>query len=203
MRNHQHCRCLQESEAAARGNRSRSGISLQRGGIVWLLELSRGWAVLRRMQKRTISTHQSQRGREPDWLSLEAFADVEITSENPAHPIDDALMGSGSGWRAETPGPQTIRIGFNPARTLHHVRIVTEERTRSRTQEFVLRAALPDGSWREIARQQFNFSPSGATRQEEDYRVNVPPVTTLELTIIPDISDRNAYASVRQLRIAG
>lgn len=36
-----------------------------------------------------------------DWLNVEALAEVEISSEDAAHPIESALLpGGGSGWRA-------------------------------------------------------------------------------------------------------
>jgi hypothetical protein len=62
----------------------------------------------------------------------------------------------------------------------------------------------PDGgkSFREILRQQWNFSPEGATSETEDLHVDLPAVTVLELSIIPEISGGNALASLAQLRLA-
>ena len=62
----------------------------------------------------------------------------------------------------------------------------------------------PDGgqSYREIVRQQYNFSPPGVTREFEDYTVDLAGVTALELRIVPDIGGGDARASVAQLRIA-
>jgi hypothetical protein len=57
-------------------------------------------------------------------------------------------------------------------------------------------------SFQEIVRQQWNFSPHGATRDTEDHRVDLPAVTVLELSIIPDASGGNARASLAQLRLA-
>jgi hypothetical protein len=63
------------------------------------------------------------------------------------------------------------------------------EDQQARTQEFVLRWS-PNGcqSYREIVRQQYNFSPPGMTREFEDYAVDLTGVTALELKIVPDIS---------------
>ena len=44
------------------------------------------------------------------------------------------------------------------------------------------------GGYREILRQQYTFSPPGATREVEDYVVNLHGVTVLELRIVPDIA---------------
>jgi len=57
-------------------------------------------------------------------------------------------------------------------------------------------------SFQEIVRQQWNFSPQGATGESEDYRVSLSGVTILELSITPDISGRSAFASMAQLRLA-
>jgi hypothetical protein len=156
------------------------------------------------VKKRTINLHPRDDPREPEWLPLEHLADVEITSENAAHPIEAALIPGGeTGWQADTSGEQTIRLNFEHPLAVRQVRVVVEERERERTQQFVLRvASTQSGPWREIARQQFNFSPSGATREQEDYRVDMPAVAALELTIVPDISGGTARASLQQLRVA-
>ncbi len=72
-----------------------------------------------------------------------------------------------------------------------------------RTQEYVLRWSADGGkSWREIVCQQWNFSPSGATREMQDLQVGLEQMNLLELIITPDISDGNALASLAQLRLA-
>jgi hypothetical protein len=157
------------------------------------------------MNKRRIAPAVPDANAEADWLALEAIAEVELTSERADHPIEAALAAHpGGGWRADAPGPQTIRLIFEPPRPVRRVRVVVEERDRARTQEMVLRArAAVDGSWREIVRQQFNFSPEGATRELEDFHVGLPSVAGLELTIVPDISGGDARATLQQLRLAG
>lgn len=65
------------------------------------------------MRKRIIG--QVQQGTEPpgEWLNVEGLAEVEITSEDAAYPIESALLpGGASGWRAGGPGKQTIRLVF-------------------------------------------------------------------------------------------
>ncbi len=78
-----------------------------------------------------------------------------------------------------------------------------QEDEQARTQEFVLRWS-PDGgqSYREIVRQQYNFSPPEEARELEDYNVDLDGVTALELRIVPDISGGSARASLAQLRVA-
>jgi hypothetical protein len=138
------------------------------------------------------------------WRELQRLAEVELTSEDPAHPIEASLMPSaGSGWRAAQTGEQTIRFLFDEIQTLRRIQLVFQEDQQARTQEFVLRWS-PDGgrSYREIVRQQYNFSPHGVTHEFEDYAVDLAGVTALELRIVPDISGKDARASLAQLRIA-
>ncbi len=141
---------------------------------------------------------------EPGWLDLNLLAQVEITSEDAASPIESALIpGAGLGWRAGQPGEQTIRLRFDAPQSLRRIHLRFDEGEQERTQEFVLRWS-PDGgqSYREIVRQQYNFSPPGATREVEDYEVDLDGVTALELKIVPDISGGSARASLAQLRFA-
>ena len=77
------------------------------------------------------------------------------------------------------------------------------ESATERTQEYVLRwSPNRGGSFQEIVRQQWNFSPQGATTETEDHIVSLPEVTILELSIIPDITGRAAFASVAKMRLA-
>ncbi len=66
------------------------------------------------MRKRISSQPQRERPSEnTGWLDLEALARVEVTSEDAAYPIESALLPVGAtGWRAESPGEQTIRLFF-------------------------------------------------------------------------------------------
>jgi len=141
---------------------------------------------------------------EPGWMDLEQLAEVEITSEDVDHPIESALIpGTIRGWRAAEPGEQTIRLWFDEPLRLNRIQLLFQEGEQERTQEFVLRWS-PDGgqSYREIVRQQYNFSPPGAAREIEDYDIDLDGVTALELKIVPDISGGAARASLAQLRVA-
>ena len=138
------------------------------------------------------------------WLDVEHLVEVELTSEDAEHPIESALkMNTGSCWRAQQPGKQTIRLRFDKPRRIRRIQLAFQEDERERTQEFVLRWS-PDGgaSYREIVRQQYNFSPPGMSRELEDYVVDLDGLTMLELSIIPDISGEGARASLAQLRLA-
>jgi len=139
-----------------------------------------------------------------EWLNVEQLAIVEITSEEATHPIESVLLpGKDSGWRAAEPGEQTIRLIFDEPLRIKHIRLLFEESEVARTQEFVLRWSADGGkSFREIVRQQWNFSPPDTIRELEDYRVELSGVTVLELSIVPDKSGGTAHASVALLRLS-
>jgi hypothetical protein len=81
--------------------------------------------------------------------------------------------------------------------------LVFEETEIERTQEFVLRwSADYGGSFQEIVRQQWNFSPPDAISDVEEYRVELAGVNVLELVIVPDISGGGAHASLKSLRLS-
>jgi hypothetical protein len=157
------------------------------------------------MRKRIIaSAEQGTEFPNDDWLQLEEITEVEVTSENAAHPIEAALLrGRSSGWRAAAPGKQTIRLLFAQPQQLRRIWLNFVERDSERMQEYVVRWS-PDGggTFREIVRQQWNFSPRGATSETEDHRVELPAVTVLELSIVPDTSGGAAVASLEQMRLA-
>ncbi len=157
------------------------------------------------MRKQIIpSTRQDAPPSNADWLPLAEIAMVEITSEDVDHPIESALLpGAGEGWRASEPGAQLLRLRFDSAQRLQHIRLHFIETKVERVQEFALRYSRDSGhTFQEIVRQQWNFSPNGSTSQIEVYQVELSGVTTLELDINPDISGGNAYASLAELRLA-
>ena len=80
--------------------------------------------------------------------------------------------------------------------------MVFEEKECSRTQEFVLRWCSNTKSFREIVRQQWNFSPPESTREVEEYQVDMKDLTVFELIILPNISGGTARASLMSLRLS-
>jgi len=136
------------------------------------------------------------------WIELDQLATVEITSEDPAYPVEGALLpGGGSGWKASQPGVQTLRLVFDSPQHIKLIHLEFTEESQSRTQEFVLRWSSGDGQpLKEILRQQHNFTPG--SREIEDYVVNLHGVVALELEIVPAIDSKDAHASLTELRLA-
>jgi hypothetical protein len=159
------------------------------------------------MRKRQISpTLQGAELSDEAWLDMDRNVSVEVTSEEKACPIESALLpdeNENRGWRAANPGTQIIRLVFDEPQTLRRIWLIFEDTENTRTQEFVIRWSPGTGhSFREIVRQQWNFSPSGSIREIEDYTVDLSEVAVLELLIVPDKADREARASLRSLRLA-
>ena len=139
-----------------------------------------------------------------DWLDLEHLAEIEVSSEDPEHPVESALLpGHDRGWRAAGPGEQVLRIRFDEPQRLRRIWIRFDEPSTERTQQFTLRWQPADGSaTREIVRQQWTFSPQGAVQETEDYRVELPGVALLELSIVPELQGGEARACLSSLRLA-
>src|SRR5439155_13803233 len=134
------------------------------------------------MRKRLITrTPETVPSGGEGWLDLERAAVVEVTSEDNDFPVESALVsGETPGWRAAMPGTETIRLIFDQPQKLKQISLVFEEKEVARTQEFVLRWS-PDGgsSFREIVRQQWNFSPPETIREVEEYQVELSNLTIL------------------------
>ena len=84
------------------------------------------------MRKKII--HQTVEGTSPtgeNWLDLERLAQVEMTSESEAHPIESALTpGTGPGWQAAQPGAQTIRLIFDQPQRLKRICLKSVKRNK-------------------------------------------------------------------------
>ncbi len=157
------------------------------------------------MRKRIITpTPEAIRARAEGWLDLQRAATVELTSEDKNYPIESAFVfEEGQGWRAAEPGAQTIRLIFDEPPTIKRIQLIFADDETSRTQEFVLRWS-PDGgsSFKEIVRQQWNFSPPRGKREIEEYWVDLRNVTVVELSVVPDISGGRSRASLSSMRLS-
>lgn len=141
-----------------------------------------------------------------EWLDLEKIAQVEISSEDAAFPIENALgTAATTGWRAAATGPQVIRLRFDEPQRIRRIQVHFVDRAAERSQEFALFAGSGT-EMREARRQQWSFSPGGSTEEIEDFTVELDGVTVLDLRIDPDRShdpkQSQNYASLQSLRLA-
>jgi len=136
-------------------------------------------------------------------LDVGSCCSLEVSSEEDGYPIEAAVQPEASaGWRAAVPGTQTVRLIFDEPQNIRRIWLVFEELENTRTQEFVLRSHSDKGNFREIVRQQWNFSPSGSVQEIEDYAVELFDVKVLEIVIVPDKSGGEALAGLRRLCLA-
>jgi hypothetical protein len=159
------------------------------------------------VRKRLVSSDEAGGAfADDEWLDLEKIAQVELTSEDRAFPIEQALgRVVTAGWRANGTGPQVIRLLFDAPQKIRRIQVHFVDRVSDRTQEFAIFCQVGD-ALREVVRQQWNFSPHGTTEELEDYKVELDGVTALELRIDPDRSHdpklSQHVASLQRLRLA-
>jgi hypothetical protein len=139
-----------------------------------------------------------------DGISIQDVATVFVTSEAVDHPVDhicDGHHGRGATrWIAGEPGEQVIVLAFDSPQDLHKVSLEIEEPNVSRTQELTLALSFDGGqTYREVLRQEYNFSPPGTTFERETWVVPARAVTHLRLCIKPDKSNHPAYATITSL----
>ena len=157
------------------------------------------------MRKRIITpTPETVRARAEGWLDVQRAATVELTSEDKKYPIESAFVfEEGQGWRAAESGAQTIRLIFDEPQRIKRIQLIFEEEETSRTQEFALQWSADGGnSFKEIVRQQWNFSPPESKRETEEYRVELLNATVIELSIVPDINRGSSRASLKSMRLS-
>lgn len=155
------------------------------------------------MRKRVIpeAAEAEATAADSEWLDLDLLAEVEISSEDPEHPIESALLPGGSGWRAGGPGEQTIRLLFAEPLAIRRIWLEFTENDVERTQEYAVRVSQDGESFQDVVRQQWNFSPNGATDQREDHQVELSGVRALEVWVRPDYTGSPAVASLKVLRL--
>jgi hypothetical protein len=141
---------------------------------------------------------------QPGEIDIAATATVQVTSENPAHPIDnvfDHRRGQGgSRWMAEEQGEQTLLLVFDTPQTIRRIILEVEEPEVSRTQELLLSMSHDGGrTYRELRRQEYHFSPPGTTFEREDWAVLAEGVSHLELWIKPDKGGKPCRATLTSL----
>jgi hypothetical protein len=137
-------------------------------------------------------------------IDVAAVATVLVTSEDPGHPVDHAFDDrrgpGGSRWVAGEPGEQTVVLAFDAPQTIRRVVLEVEEHEDARTQEVQLAVSVDGGqTYRELVRQEYNFSPPGTTFEREDWAVTAEGVTHLRLWVKPDKGGKPCRATITSL----
>jgi hypothetical protein len=145
----------------------------------------------------------AQRGAEKDVATL---ATVLVSSEDPQHPIDhvfDHRRGpGGSRWIAGSPGVQTVILAFDTPQTIRRLVLEIEEPDASRTQELQVSVSHDGGrAYRELLRQEYNFSPPSTTFEREEWALRAEAVSHLRLMIKPDKGGGPCRATLTSLAL--
>jgi hypothetical protein len=142
-----------------------------------------------------------------DEMLVPNVATVQVSSEQGDHPIDNVFDSSrgpgGSRWIADGPGEQTVTLVFDSAQTIRRIGVEVEEVAVSRTQELSVSVSSDGGrTYRELVRQEFNFSPPGTSFEREVWSVAADAVTHLRLEIKPDKGGQIGRATLTALSLA-
>jgi hypothetical protein len=143
---------------------------------------------------------------EAERMYIPELATVLVTSEAAEHPVDCLFDGhggpGGTRWVAAVDGEQELILAFDTPQTIQEVGLETEEFQASRTQVLTLALSQNGGrTYREVLRQEFNFSPPGTTFERERWIVPATMVSHLRVTIRPDKGDKPGRASLTSLTI--
>ena len=146
-------------------------------------------------------------GTELPALDIPAIATVIVSSEETNHPIEyvfDGQRGPGaSRWRAAVPGEQCLIINFDTPQTLNQLVLDIEEPDVSRTQELLLSVSSDGGrTYRDVVRQEYNFSPPGTTYERETWVLNTDHATHLAIRITPDKGGHTGLATLTSVMLA-
>jgi hypothetical protein len=156
-----------------------------------------------RLRKRPLEAEAATSGRDAGEIDIAGHATIAYSSEDPAHPVEHMLDGrSGPGatrWMSARPDTtEHIVIEFDRPRSISRI-LYEVETMQQRTQEVRVEVSEDGGqSYRQILVQEYNFSPrGGATYQRGEQRFNLPQVTHLRLTIVPNKSGSGTVTLTR------
>jgi hypothetical protein len=140
-------------------------------------------------------------------IAVLAAATATASSEAEGHPVshifDEHRGPGGTQWIAGEPGEQQLLLAFHRPVTIRRVTLEIEDRTVQRTQELQLSVSSDGGqTYRELRRQEFNFSPEGTTWECEDWAVAEFNVTHVRLVIRPDKGRQECLARLTSVVLA-
>ena len=158
------------------------------------------------MRKRLMSEHSSRPPERPREIDIASRATVAYSSENPAHPVEhliDGHYGRGSTyWASARPNAtERIVLEFDRPQQISCLVYEVEECRQERTQEVRVEVSSDCGrSYRQVLVQEYTFSPQGAIFQHEELRLELPTITHLSLTVVPNKSG-SGVATLTALRL--
>ena len=158
------------------------------------------------LRKQILTTHETMSRRGAAEMDIAAVATVLVSSEDPRHPIDyafDDQRGPGATrWIAGETGEQVVILAFDAPQTIRKVLVEVEEPD-IRPHPGNGGIVSQDGgqTYRELVRQEYNFSPPGTTFEREEWSVEADAMTHLRLAIKPDKGGKPCRATLTTLAL--
>jgi hypothetical protein len=158
------------------------------------------------MRKRLMSEQVSKCANRPGEIDVASLATFSYSSEDPDHPLEHLIDGrcgrGGTRWVSARPNTtERIELEFEPAQQISRLVYEVEEYRVERTQEVRVEVSTDHGrTYRQVLVQDYTFSPEGATFQHEELPLDLPPITHLNLTIIPN-KGGSGLATLTSLRL--
>lgn len=159
-----------------------------------------------RVRKRLMSEQSATLPERPGELDIARHATLVYSSEDPDHPLEHLIDGHcGRGatrWASSRPNAtERIVLEFDHAQRISRLVYEVEECWQPRTQEVRVEVSSDHGrTYRQVLAQDYTFSPQGATFQHEDLRLDLPAITHLSLTIVPN-KGGSGVATLTSLRL--
>jgi F5/8 type C domain len=159
-----------------------------------------------RIRKRLIGEHSSMPAQDPGEIDLARVAQFAYSSEDPEHPLEHLIDGhagrGGTRWASARPNAtEQIVLELDHPQRISRLIYEVEECWQERTQEVRVEVSADRGrTYRQILAQDYTFSPRGATFQHEELQLDLPAVTHLRLTIVPN-KGGTGVATLTSLRL--
>src|SRR5882757_503393 len=159
-----------------------------------------------RLRKHLMSDPSSPHPQTAGEIDIATHAILAYSSEDPDHPLEhliDGHFGRGATqWASGRPNAtERIVLEFDHPQRISRLIYEVEECWQERTQEVRVEVSADRGrSYRQILAQDYTFSPQGATLQHEDLQLDLPAITHLRVTIVPNKSG-TGVATVTSLRL--
>jgi hypothetical protein len=144
------------------------------------------------MRKRLMGEQVLRSPDRPGEIDVASLATFGYSSEDPEHPLEHLIDGrcgrGGTRWAsARHNTTERIELEFEPAQRISRLVYEVEERCVERTQEVRVEVSTDHGrTYHQLLMQDYTFSPGGVTFQHEELRLEIDPITNLNLTIVPN-----------------
>lgn len=159
-----------------------------------------------RVRKYLISEHRPMVAETSGEIDIPSSAALAYSSEDPHNPLEhfiDGRCGAGAThWASARPNvTEQIVLEFDHPQRISRLVYEVEECCHPRTQQVRVEVSADGGrTYRQVLAQDYTFSPQGATFQHEDLRLELPAITHLRLTIVPN-KDGSGVATLTCLRL--